>query len=66
MAGLNHPLFMKNSWAISIKVWRTNAACHGLNALLAAMIAELNAPVKCTKKFSVLELSAVALRPQVI
>jgi len=47
-------------------VWRTIAACHGLNALLAAMIAELNAPVKCSKRFSVLELSAVALRPQVI
>jgi hypothetical protein len=37
---------MKNSWAISNRVWRSSAACYGLNASLAAMIAELNAPVK--------------------
>jgi hypothetical protein len=47
-------------------VWRANAACYGLNASLAAMIAELNAPVKYSEKFSVLQLSAVVLRPQVI
>jgi hypothetical protein len=31
-------------------VWRENAACRGLNASLAAMIAELNAPVKYPNK----------------